>query len=448
MKITKNIFTDLAILMISFGIVIGILFPFFLLYMSVPKEYLFTGKFFISTILAGMFVGGVNIAFARIIVERKAKKLSNHMKFVEEKIMTKSYKDSDPCIDNSCYVSVDTNDEIAKCGMSFNKLVDALSVTMRSEDAARNFSEMLSSQLELESLSKKTIETLMKFTNSDAGAILIESDGELKVTSQVSIKNPETLLTSSMVQNVLENKERRIVTLPDEVLIENGLITFKPKSILVEPILHKSVPLGAIVLGSTSLYDNSVFSDLELFSGGLSLAYRNALSHHKMQSLAANDPLTGVSNRRFGLSRLKDEFKHSLENGSEIGIIMFDLDHFKAVNDTYGHVFGDQVLVKAARLAKKALRTGDVLLRYGGEEFLAILPGASKENLIQIAEKLRRLIADAVHKIDDNEVRVTVSIGGVSFPETDCNSDKELVNLADEALYKAKELGRDRYIIN
>jgi len=125
---------------------------------------------------------------------------------------------------------------------------------------------------------------------------------------------------------------------------------------------------------------------------------------------------------------------------------MFDIDHFKAVNDTYGHIAGDKVLHRVARTIRRSFRKGDVLIRYGGEEFLAILPGANEQDATEIAERLRRSVKDLEIRDKDSVIRITISLGVASSDQTSVELPAELVDCADQALYKAKETGRDRTI--
>ena len=127
-----------------------------------------------------------------------------------------------------------------------------------------------------------------------------------------------------------------------------------------------------------------------------------------------------------------------------LAVIMFDIDHFKAVNDTHGHFAGDRVLVSVVRVARSVVRLGDVLLRYGGEEFIAILPGASLHDAMLVAERMRRIVGEALIEEGEATIRVTISLGVVSCPELDVASQDDLLRLADELLYKAKANGRDR----
>jgi len=185
-----------------------------------------------------------------------------------------------------------------------------------------------------------------------------------------------------------------------------------------------------------------------LFLQGLGLALNNAMAHDRLQRLAALDPLTGVYNRRFGLVRLHEEFGRAVRANTPVGILMLDIDHFKAVNDTYGHLVGDRLLKSICAIARSSLREGDVLLRYGGEEFLAVLPAASAEDLRLVGERLRRAVEDSALSDGAKTVRVTLSVGGAAYPNQNVESEEVLIRLADEALYRAKDSGRNRVEIS
>ena len=226
--------------------------------------------------------------------------------------------------------------------------------------------------------------------------------------------------------------------------VDAVLVAFRPREMAVLPVRHKGVPLGAVVLATAATYDDAHRARMELSLHGLGLALNNALAHERMQTLAAIDALTGVYNRRFGLQRLHEEFGRAVRAGTPLGLLMLDIDHFKAVNDTYSHLVGDRVLRSISKVIRAALREGDILLRYGGEEFLAVLPAASGDDLPKLAERIRRMAAAAEVMEGDIPVRVTLSVGGAAFPNQAVEHEEGLIQLADEALYRAKELGRDR----
>ncbi len=127
---------------------------------------------------------------------------------------------------------------------------------------------------------------------------------------------------------------------------------------------------------------------------------------------------------------------------------MMDLDHFKNVNDVYGHQLGDRLLKSSATIIRSVLREGDVLIRYGGEEFLAVLPAASNDDLRLIGERIRRGIEASALMDGEQTVRVTISLGGAAYPNQNVEKEDALLQLADESLYKAKQTGRNQVIIS
>jgi diguanylate cyclase (GGDEF)-like protein len=161
--------------------------------------------------------------------------------------------------------------------------------------------------------------------------------------------------------------------------------------------------------------------------------------------LATVDPLTGAYNRRQGDALLAAEFARRARDGRDFAVLMLDIDHFKAVNDKFGHATGDAVLCALVRDGQKALRAVDMLVRWGGEEFLLVLPDTGAHAAMGTAERMRAALASTeVSASDVATVRFTVSIG-VAVPLTD--NSGELLRRADLALYAAKRGGRNRVIL-
>ena len=202
-----------------------------------------------------------------------------------------------------------------------------------------------------------------------------------------------------------------------------------------------------LLLAASHPLDDENLGNLELFSASLALALHNAMTHDQVQKLAAIDPLTGIYNRRFGLTRLHEEFIRSIKQNSAIGLLMMDIDRFKQVNDTYGHTVGDRILQSLASTARKQLREGDLIVRLGGDEFMVVLLGANKKDTLEVAESIRRAIEEKQIKYSDQVIKVTVSVGGASFPECDANSEEDLIEAADRSLYVVKESGRNRALV-
>lgn len=160
--------------------------------------------------------------------------------------------------------------------------------------------------------------------------------------------------------------------------------------------------------------------------------------------LATTDPLTGVYNRRTFKELAEPNLSRSRRSLQPVSLLMFDLDHFKRTNDTFGHLAGDDVLKAFSLLVRGCLRKEDILARYGGEEFVVLLPGTSRFAAAALAERIRQLVADQPLVAAGHPVRVTVSVGVASEGGDTLPSLESLLARADEALYKAKTEGRNR----
>lgn len=164
----------------------------------------------------------------------------------------------------------------------------------------------------------------------------------------------------------------------------------------------------------------------------------------QMYEAALRDGLTKTFNRRYLLDRLQTEFAYSRRHGTALSLLLLDIDHFKKVNDGYGHLAGDHVLASVARCLQTALRTEDVLARYGGEEFVIICRGIALQNAALLGERLRELVKNTPIDVEGQCIAVTVSVGISALPDPSVASSEQLVASADEALYEAKRAGRDR----
>jgi len=165
----------------------------------------------------------------------------------------------------------------------------------------------------------------------------------------------------------------------------------------------------------------------------------------RLEVLAHTDPLTQVLNRRALTVRLASELERARRYDSVITLLMVDLDHFKLINDTYGHLVGDEVLKEVATLLQNEVRSVDVVARYGGEEFVVVLPETSLVGATTFAERVREFVeATPFASAQGEPVRITASIGVSSYPSTTVHSVDDLFARADEALYRAKADGRNR----
>lgn len=165
--------------------------------------------------------------------------------------------------------------------------------------------------------------------------------------------------------------------------------------------------------------------------------------HERLHDQANRDPLTGLYNRRYLDSTLERELARCKRDGDALALIMIDLDHFKKVNDNYGHQAGDKMLVTLGSMLSGMARAGDVACRYGGEEFLVIMPTMPLDTVRARAEELRVSFGGTIVEFEDLKLQATISIGIAVYPEHGATAD-ELIRSADGALYQAKRNGRNR----
>jgi diguanylate cyclase (GGDEF)-like protein len=175
-----------------------------------------------------------------------------------------------------------------------------------------------------------------------------------------------------------------------------------------------------------------------------------AVDNERLERMANTDPLTGINNHGYLYRRLGEEVERALRYGSDLSCIMIDIDRFKAVNDRYGHLKGDQVLRDIAYIVQRSIRKIDIGARYGGEEFVVLLPETSLEGGMQQAERIRREVkAHYFDAIDGGRVTVSCGVACLSRPasaEDERYTPDRLIGAADNALYAAKRAGRDRTI--
>ena len=198
----------------------------------------------------------------------------------------------------------------------------------------------------------------------------------------------------------------------------------------------KKVPTKVLVDGDLVLIGNTI---LKFISG----SNVESIYHKEIYKLATIDGLTQVYNKAFINERLAEEFRRSRRYQRDLSLVMFDFDHFKSINDDYGHPTGDYILKQTASIIMKNMRKEDIFGRFGGEEFTIIFLETPNEAAVKIAEKFRKLIEQEVFRFEGHELKVTVSMGVASM-NGQLTSQRELLKLADQALYRAKSEGRNR----
>jgi two-component system cell cycle response regulator len=212
------------------------------------------------------------------------------------------------------------------------------------------------------------------------------------------------------------------------------------------PIVTNARLTGLLALGGRAVA--RIAGDTESFLGQVAnqaqIVTENSRLFDRIKNLSIRDSLTDLFNHRHTFELLAHEFERVGRYEGALSVVMCDLDHFKRVNDVYGHQAGDAVLKEVARLLRDTVRAVDCLGRYGGEEFLIILPHTGYDEAVQMAERLRKAIQDHVFRAGSQELQVTASLGAASYPSDKVDSPNALIREADQALYRAKEAGRNR----
>lgn len=298
---------------------------------------------------------------------------------------------------------------------AFGQIIQSLEVSLSEEELIKKVEEM----------AKKFIEKgnwkIKRYPNKDIFCKYVK-------------ENKSSLLIQDTSKNTYFNKE-----------------SFKSAtSIIVVPIEIEGKFWGTINGISTIKNENFNDSDLRfiyILSNICSIAMYNALLFSKLSELAITDTLTGLYTRNYFIERAKDEIQHATINKSPLTISILDIDNFKNINDTYGHQSGDTVLRKLSDILIGRFRETDIVCRYGGEEFVILMPHTNKEEAIKILEDLRVKIAKEkiflpVESYQPVHISITISIG-IRELQAETNID-EIISKADLALYDAKKTGKNK----
>ncbi len=445
-QLTKKIFTDLAIWMTLLGVIIGLVFPPFTVALGFDPERAYSLSFWLICIISGVIVALTNYLLVNLIIRRKLVLISEHMRMVEDSIQTATNTgDWSNCTPEKCNLHIDSEDELGESSRTFNDLVQALFRSHDVETAISDFGKALSSQLDLDKLSETALNMLLHHTGSVAGVVITISSGKQRITASHGIQEPQGLLHSQLVNKTYLDKQMKFITTSQEIKVDEELVNkMEIQETCIIPIEFKDEVIGIVLLAATAKFQNDLKWMLKLLSQGLALALKNALIHSQLQEIAVLDGLTGVMNRHFGMKSLKNEFVRSKRSSRPLTILMFDLDHFKQINDTYGHLCGDQILIEVIRVAEKVIRESDIIVRYGGEEFIIICPDIDKKDALHTAQRLCKTIEDHDFTYEQQPIEVTISVGVAYYPYPDVETPNQLIRHADEALYYSKSHGRNR----
>ncbi|MBX3199104.1 MAG: diguanylate cyclase [Labilithrix sp.] len=289
--------------------------------------------------------------------------------------------------------------------------------------------------------SLSSLESELRARRQQVAAYLVVLQGT-NVGEMHKIDGPEVVIGRAVSATVrlnddgISRRHCRVLSIGGQVIIED-LGSANGTLVNGEMVQHHALKEGdKIRLGATTT---------------LKFTYQDKLDESFQQQMidaALRDGLTRTYNKKFFQDRLETEFAYAKRHKSLLSLVMFDVDYFKRVNDNYGHLAGDAVLVHLARITQATIRTEDVLARYGGEEFAVICRGIALLNAGVLGERIRARVEQENFDYQGTRLPVTISVGVAALPEADVALASELVRDADSALYEAKRSGRNRVCLN
>lgn len=217
------------------------------------------------------------------------------------------------------------------------------------------------------------------------------------------------------------------------------------RSLLILPLVVREDAIGTLAIAARApgAWGEAVRPTLQVLANQLAVGMSNAAAVARLEELATTDGLTGTLNKRAFLTQLERRLTSAERFGRKLSLLVTDLDHFKSVNDTYGHDVGDVVIKELGAILMREKRDTDCVARFGGEEFCVLCEETDKEGAIILAERIREVVGDTVFQTDLGKLSVKCSIGVATFPE-DAQTPAALFKITDQALYAAKRTGRDR----
>ncbi len=322
-------------------------------------------------------------------------------------------------------------------------------------ETLRQASAIIAATLDPNEAAERILQQLVRVLPYDNALLLQLESGQLKMiaeqhlpppaaTNPPQLDNVKTLITAlQYIQHPLILNEST-----DDPRLTDWFDRRVPHNVMLVPLITRGHAIGFIFLDRhhAMRYTESDAVLAQTFAYQAAVAIDNARLFAEVQTLALTDPLTGLPNRRYFNELASQEIKRAKRFDEPLSFIIFDVDHFKKVNDTHGHAVGDRVLMTIAAHCRKVLREIDHVGRYGGEEFVIALPRSDIETARVVAERLRHCVADTPVRVDEIEFQITISVGVASL-QSKQDDLKTLLERADAAMYQAKQAGRNRVAV-
>jgi len=334
------------------------------------------------------------------------------------------------------------------------ELYQALKRSVEQMKALYQVGRTVTSTLEIDSVLEAIVDGITQLLGCESCSIMLIDDSGEYLTIRASrgipddvVKNTKRRIGEGISGMVAQtgkpyfstnvNKESKAVAVGSE--------RYRSSSAICVPLIARGKVIGVLSTNNKNDGDFTIedMNLLALFASQAAMAIENARLHDKVHKSAITDGLTNLFVRSYLDQYLDNCLSSAQRSSSEVGIIMIDLDHFKVINDTFGHQIGDEVLKAVANMVRTNVRGSDFVGRYGGEEFVCVLSNCDMDCLFQVAERVRRKVEEAQISVGGKTLKVTISLGLALFP-VDGETKTALLETADLALYRAKREGRNR----
>lgn len=309
--------------------------------------------------------------------------------------------------------------------------------------------QLVSTTLEMEKLYELSLDAVIQSLNASCGIGIFKTEDSqtMRLKSFRGMDENSAKLVAEYVSNqCLKNDIKDILPLSDLTLPEN--VSLPRVGVLVPFNCKNAGEKKATCKGMVIAFRDYPFTEKEtanarFLSEQISLSLSNAITYTGTRKMIFVDDLSGLYNTRYLDISLENEIKRAKRFKSSLSLLFIDLDYFKEINDTYGHLVGSRLLHETAQVLKKGIREVDIPIRYGGDEFIIILVETGREGAVKVAERLRKAIEEHEFLVDKNlKIKMTCCVGVASFPE-DAQTKIDLIHLADKAMYRGKETTRN-----
>lgn len=337
----------------------------------------------------------------------------------------------------------------------FSRVIDLLDSKLFESTILNELGSLASASQDYRQTVQTVLEIMARVVGNSVGVVLMfeEEDMVVHVNAPTRSAGLEAVrekmfeLAGQYGWEVGANPERVKVSVYGDENIDEAA-SDKPYSQACIPLTaqKKVIGLMAFFQHQSPAFVREAQVILALVQNQVTIVIDNARLYEAARQLAITDGLTKIYNHRFFQELFEKEYKRSDRYNTVFSLIMLDIDHFKRVNDTYGHLCGDEILKGLSVLIKSCLRSMDVVARYGGEEFAILLPETNGPEAYQTAERIRRSVEENTFMGNDQGLKITVSQGVATYPSIDIHDRQEMIAKADSFLYEAKETGRNKVV--